>query len=371
MDFDLLPDEQVRLIALELSLHEITRLCQSNTRFNRLICEDNLFWYLKYIRDIGPAPIASVSWKEKYMKYGTVVVYGLNEAPTTFHMNARMVNASPDIVIDINNDVFLLFTQLHQLIYRVDPDIIPGMITKLDFKAKYVSGSESHVLFIDMEDDLYGMGFNSNGELGTGDTEAIDFPTRLPFFNKVKSVVAGYGYSLVIDQDNNVWNFGYYDPELEDNEEDIPDELLVPILIPELKAQAAAIGSTIYSAIIDLENNIWVFNQKIDDPAPLMIPNVKAKAIACTDNYVIWIDPEDNVWYTEEYAAGINNVLIPNIKAKSISSRDNMLAITDWDGNVWIHNFMEGSDLPDGIIPDLKARSFVAGRIHHLAITDV
>ena len=75
--FEKLPDELILLQALELPLESITRLCQTSSRFNRLICNNNLFWHQKFIRDYGFEPeVRPDSWERLYREALTLTFLG-------------------------------------------------------------------------------------------------------------------------------------------------------------------------------------------------------------------------------------------------------------------------------------------------------
>ena len=42
--FDFLPDELILVQALDLDLASVTRLCQTSQKFNRVVCDNELYW---------------------------------------------------------------------------------------------------------------------------------------------------------------------------------------------------------------------------------------------------------------------------------------------------------------------------------------
>ena len=119
--FSFLPDDIVIEIALREPIRNITELCQSSTRFNNLICNNNAFWRQKFIQDSGEINGNIISWKEAYQNYGSVVVFGRNQwgqlglgdnqdknTPTLLtQIKAKSVDCGKNhtIIIDLSNNV--------------------------------------------------------------------------------------------------------------------------------------------------------------------------------------------------------------------------------------------------------------------------
>lgn len=88
---------------------------------------------------------------------------------------------------------------------------IPGLSPFKGFKGKCVSVgggiSGYHCLIIDLDNNIWSMGYNNHGELGLGDNNDRNIPTLIPGI-KGKYVSAGNSHSLIIDLDDNVWACG-------------------------------------------------------------------------------------------------------------------------------------------------------------------
>ena len=58
-------------LALDLDLPEVIKFCSSSQRINKTICESDVFWRKKFIKDYGDYPkVENKTWKEFY-KYVT------------------------------------------------------------------------------------------------------------------------------------------------------------------------------------------------------------------------------------------------------------------------------------------------------------
>ena len=103
-------------------------------------------------------------------------------------------------------------------------DYIPILIAQ---NVKSFSAGENHIMFIDNDDKLYGLGRMYHGNLGNSyHTEYSDFTfnynNNAPFYSldDVKSVVAGDYSSFVIKNDGTFWLTGSdYDNQLGDGDD--------------------------------------------------------------------------------------------------------------------------------------------------------
>jgi hypothetical protein len=156
--FDLISEELVIVQALELDLPSISHLCRVSRRFNEVICENELFWRQKFIRDYRLDPIYYTgSWKSLYQQYEAVWAFGMNN--------------SGQLGLGDKKD-------------RLTPTRIP------DIKPKAIACGEGHSLLIDLEDNVWSFGSNASGQLGLGDYQGRLSPTRIPNI-KAKAIACG------------------------------------------------------------------------------------------------------------------------------------------------------------------------------------
>src|ERR1700740_789227 len=76
--FSFLPDEIILLIALYLPLSSISYFCQTNPRFNHIICDNEDFWRDRFFQDFGFVDYDG-DWKQLYMGYMNVWTFGSNK----------------------------------------------------------------------------------------------------------------------------------------------------------------------------------------------------------------------------------------------------------------------------------------------------
>ena len=72
MNFKLLPKDILIKLVLNLDLPTIFEITRINKQFNRLICENEMFWMNKFYNDYGKYSKIEESWKEFY-KYVTII----------------------------------------------------------------------------------------------------------------------------------------------------------------------------------------------------------------------------------------------------------------------------------------------------------
>ena len=222
----------------------------------------------------------------------------------------------------------------------------------------YTVGSWKHLYESFM--NVWVCGDNRAGQLGLGEGNqfGMNVPTQIPNF-KAKQISSGGLSTAIIDLENNVWVFGANifgqsfgaQRGLGDTQ-----NRNVPTQIPNFKAKQVSCGAG-STALIDLENNIWMFGHNHDGQlglgdnqdrhTPTQIPNLKAKQISHTGPYTGMIDLENNVW-----TWGVNTVgqlglgdnqkrdvptRVPNLKAREVSCGDSSSAIIDLNNNIWVY----------------------------------
>lgn len=92
--FSELPFEIQQEIALNLDLTSLTNLCQASRSTNIAICEDNGFWYNKFVKDYG-----SPNWKRIYLREPEGLQFEYEEAVSELYVKfgERIIASIPDI----------------------------------------------------------------------------------------------------------------------------------------------------------------------------------------------------------------------------------------------------------------------------------
>lgn len=414
-------DDQIRLIALSLPSSSIAALCQSNIRFNDLVCNDNLFWYLKFVHDYGKADVINIrltNWKNAYQTYGSVWSFGLNDSgqlgvqgqglgdsmnestPTKIlNVQARSVSCGNRFtaLIDLENNVwkfgseYLLFGPIANR-----PTQIPNI------KAKFISCGDKYTMFIDMENIVLASGDNYFGQLGLGDSQNRHVPTQILNPNETGTFTAqfiacGKSHTILIDMENNVWAVG--DNYFGQLGLGITGAKNIFTQIPNIKARFVSCSSS-HSILIDLDNNVWSFgdnsfgqlglghNQRRH--VPNLVPNLKAQSVACGDSHTVLIDLDNNVWsfgYNDFDQLGLGDkhsrnipTQIPNIKAQSVACGESHTILIDLYNNAWSFGHNDYGQLGLGdterrnvptLIPNIKAQSIACGKGHTILIEDI
>jgi alpha-tubulin suppressor-like RCC1 family protein len=313
-------------IAINLPIKDVIHLCQSNIKYNELLCDNQRFWKMKYRKDFGPNTIFISDWKEAYIHFGNTYGLGFNvitgnritdkepnpilvsykeyawyqlisnyyNKPAILKTKKITCGHLHTVVIDINNDIWVFGENRHQ---QLGVKYYPNLPSKLNKKALDIASGGYHNLFIDLDYNLYGFGSNNSGQLGNND----DLDAIYNLYIKAKQIACGEHHSLFIDMDDNVWGMG-------DNRQGQlglghNNERNQPTLLG-IKAKAIAAGNS-HSIFVDFDDNVWVFgNNKAGQlglgdydnrsvPTPL---NVMAKLVSCGGAYTMLIDMNDNLW---------------------------------------------------------------------------
>lgn len=70
--FEDLPDELILLQALELPFDELNKFCLVSRRFAHLVCDNEHFWYQKFVKDYGIVPEFRGSYRNLYQEYSAI-----------------------------------------------------------------------------------------------------------------------------------------------------------------------------------------------------------------------------------------------------------------------------------------------------------
>ena len=415
--FDFLPDERIFDLALFLPLSDITNYCQTSSKFNRIICDNDDFWRMKFIKDHEFNPIYYTgSWKDLYKNYANLWSFGNNEwgqlglgdtqnrfIPTViqdFEVKEIKTCLNTTLAIDFQNNVWKIGTNEYEnegdmfltiAKYRID-STTPIKIENL--KAREISTGQFHSIIIDDQNNVYTFGSNESGQLGLGDDQNRNKATQIPKI-KAKQVAAGGSHTVLIDEDNNVLTFGnnkYGQLGLNDN-----NNRLIPTHILNLKAKQVSAGLG-YTIVIDLDNNVWSFGNNAfgqlgvgdnqNRHIPTMLLDIKAQNVSCGIYHSLLIDIENRVWSFGSNHLGklglgdTQNRLIPTqinqqFKGKQIAAGYQHTLIIDLENNVW--GFGDNHDGQLGLndnmsrliptqIPNFKALKISAGEFHSMMI---
>lgn len=421
-----LPSDNILEFALFLPLHEISHLCQTSSRFNRLICNNNYFWKLKFIKDFGEISYTG-DWRYLYQNHMNLWATGDNgsvqlglgdyEDHSTFEniidFKAKQVSAGGEhtVVIDVNDIVWSfgkgddgelgLFSEKS----RNTPHQVT--INRRSFKAKQVSAGYEHTIAIDLDDNVWGFGNNQDGQLGLdGDIDDLEnkfIPTQLENF-KAKQVSAGERHTILIDLNDNVWSFGSSSEGqlgLGDGEFHITTPTQVFFNNKPFKAKQVSTRST-HTVVIDLNDNVWAFGENdsgqlglgdnINRDEPTMIENLKAKEVSVGSGFTLIIDLDDNVWSfgsNSDGQLGLGNnddqhtpqqVMLGKkpFKAQQISAGAFHTVVIDLGNNIWVCGDNESGELGLGdidktrnkltLVDYFKAKQVSAGHTHTMMI---
>lgn len=162
---------------------------------------------------------------------------------------------------------------------------------KLDFKAKMVVCGWNHTMFIDMNNQVWGCGFNNYFAVGITRMMSLDFlrhdiinkPTNINM--KAKKIACGDQFTMMIDEKNNLWGWGKNDV----------GQLCLDY------ASSQSIGPT--------------------------ITRYQVRDIACGSKSTFFIDTDNEVWLIEKNRAQIASPIQLQLKAYYISSGYNSTVI--------------------------------------------
>lgn len=218
------------------------------------------------------------------------------------NFRAKQVSAGHynTIIIDLDNNVWVCGFNINGQLGLGDKSPRYVLTPIPNFRAKQVSTGRYHTLFIDLENNVWVCGDNACGQLGLGDYQCRYIPTPIPDINllgKAKQVAVGWGHTFIIDLNDNVWVCGWNS----NGQLGLGDTLSrnKPTIISNInllgKAKQISSGSD-YTIILDRENNVWVCGNQEQALIPIRIPNIKAKQVSWGPYQIVIIDLDNNVW---------------------------------------------------------------------------
>lgn len=218
---------------------------------------------------------------------------------------------------DVN--VYLLDSKQGKCIYQLEYEsLIDDTVNKInespimaiplnkvffDENIKSVSCGKEHVLVLtEPSGHVYSFGIGTRGQLGHGTIDNCYEPKRIENFSNVKSIACGGWHSSLIDQNGDVYVWGWNSNGqlgVDDDEENNDEEIIsLPTLLTvfddfgeKIKFKKVSLGSR-HSLLIDTNGNLYSFgwnkyNQlfcdtnKVDIRSPTLVNECKTVAKDC------------------------------------------------------------------------------------------
>ncbi|MDR0695951.1 MAG: hypothetical protein LBF68_00190 [Christensenellaceae bacterium] len=239
-----------------------------------------------------------------------------------------------------------------------------------------VSAGESHSMAIDSDGNLWTWGYNSHGQLGNGSKTKSTIPVQIKAgendtVTKFKSVSAGGSHSFAIDINNNLWAFGNNsDGQLGSFDGSAKDDFSTPVQIAILDGMNAIVkftsvsAGTNHSLIIDSNNSLWACgnnsNGQIGNGGTATLFNPYKVTVSdgtissfrdasAGSNFSYVIDNQGTVWSFGlnsygQLGLGVNNlsqkttpetIFRSDIKFAAVAAGFNFGLAVDSEGDIW------------------------------------
>ena len=179
-------------------------------------------------------------------------------------------------------------------------------------KIQCISMGGLHSLFLDATGSVWSCGYNEYGQLGLSHVVERNRPQKIKtLISRVDAICAGYVHSLFLDEEGSVWACGYNDCGQLGTGDD--QGRLIPTKINNIPKIKSICAGQYHSLLLDYEGHVWTcggnqFGQlgmgdTLNRTAPAKIPQlptIKYIATGCTHSF--FIDMEGHIW-----ACGNNN----------------------------------------------------------------
>lgn len=351
-------------VFLRMNEEELINMASSNKYFNSFI-NNNKFWHTKILHDYGnildyPFYDSKIDWHNEYHTFSNVGGVG--------------------------------YSSFGQLGVGANKALIRCKFERLyNIKATQIVCNENHSLILDDDSNVWVCGKNS-GQFGIGDLQ-YDFPVKITNI-KGKFIATGKDCSAIIDLENNLWVTGKNTNGKLDKLSFDTLQFDIFKMVKNIKAKYISLGG-LHSMIIDMEDNVICMGSNSSGQLGLgnvtqkhksyqtplfnylrisnneyynkvMLPEIKAKNVACGVNHSMIIDHDDNVYVMgdnlykqlgyEIWEKILTPTLLPNIKAHSIHCADYCSAIIDIYGKVYVMGLNTNGRLA---IPEQKSGSSI------------
>lgn len=217
------------------------------------------------------------------------------------------------------------------------------------------ASAEHHSLFVDTTGNVWGCGFNENGQLGHGDRLHRNKLTKNPNLRGIALLAATGYHSLFLDRQHRVWSCGnnYY------GQLGLQDEVtrLLPTRIENIPPMKSVACGAFFSLFLDFEGNVWAsgsneFGQLGLGDIPFTSKLIKIenlpeiKNISAAQFHSVLLDIDGRVWVcgSNEFgqlpllqSAGCNQFLkISNLpESKMVATGETHSLFLDFKGRVW------------------------------------
>ena len=385
--FEMLPPEIIIQIAITSTLKAINTSCLLSQKYNRIICNNNDFWRMKFAYDLNDAynealtniknyGIPSVDWKELYQTYGSVYVCGMDYSgikrsnfipgvsriPFKEKTLIRSVSISGRLIymVDINNvgwrELSTLFSEKPVVAVPLLGYEIRGDILTLNYTGGNWYIVEKGTNY------LYTRGNNHSGQLGLGHRDAVnDYSIvkneeNVP--HKIKSIACAMNHTVFIDPDGYIWGMGsnYYG-QLglgDNNNRNIPTQIFDPQGNP-FKAILVACSDS-HTIIVEENLTIWIagysrfaaLSEYTEGNIFTEFKEFKSNglpgSISFGSDFTAIVDSQNKVWMqgvhyigrrTSERFEILKHDNGDTVKARSLSCGYSHTIIIDIDGTVW------------------------------------
>jgi alpha-tubulin suppressor-like RCC1 family protein len=236
-----------------------------------------------------------------------------------------------------------------------DPVHVPRVIPDLPV-IKLLACGDGFCVAVDENGDVWGWGCNDAGQLGWRETRysyqnqvrpiRIHLPSASPDSRTIVQIACGIEFSAALSQTGQVWIWGSFETDPEDNSIDVPK------IVDHLKNIKSISCVNDVGLALDESGTVWTFGYH--PQGQIVKPLMKNIAIICCKEPHILVDQDGQVWTcdNDDICRVTQVTTLPKIVDLAVDVNDDHVLALDESGVVWLSDTVTSNgptrlELPD------------------------
>lgn len=358
-------------IAIEMDDKEVVDLCSTSKECNKKICKDNNFWkgrlyryypeYARYVNSINK----NADWNDEYKKCYSQLYYigelSNNFSPTlsVLAMGIRWLSCGSKhlVLVTCNNLMYGIGDNTDGQLGKGITKLIKEP-TLIEQDVKYVSCGYFTTFILKFDNKLYVAGNNENGQLGFLSPKKIK---KFKFLaDDIKHVSAGYTHSGYVTLDNEAYAFGnneFGQLGIDTNGENVNYPIHIYSYI---KTIECGINMT---ALIDINDELRIVGENFGNDWLFVHNDVRQVSVGSTN--CAFITQDDDLYISDG-----NTFEYYTSNVDYIQARNGQVAFTNNNNELFLTGDPAYDSILNNTLSEYEKPIKIADDVHHFAFED-